>query len=232
VTVAIQAHRGSPDPSGGISENTIEAFAHARRLGADGVEFDVRVTADGALVIHHDPNIPGVGRVVDLEVHQLPDHVPLLAAAFGACAGMTVNVEVKNLPTEANYDPDETAARAVANVIAGADLGEGVVVSSFWPPSLDAVLAIDPALATGLLLADWADPTQSLMMAQDMGVRALHLHQSLVTVALVEETHAAGLKVAVWTVNDPESMMAMATCGVDAIITDDVALAVATIRVT
>ena len=232
VNVAIQAHRGSPDPSGGISENTLEAFARARRLGADGVELDVRLTADGALAVYHDPNIPGVGRVVDLEVHQLPDHVPLLAAAFGACVGMTVNVEVKNLPTEANYDPDETAARAVANAIAEADLGEGVVVSSFWPPSLDAVLAVDPALATGLLLAEWADPTQSLIMAQDMGFRALHLHQSLVTAALVEETHAAGLAVAVWTVNDPEAMTAIATYGVDTIITDDVPLAVTTIRVT
>src|SRR5674476_863752 len=72
VNVAIQAHRGSPDPSGGISENTLEAFARARRLGADGVELDVRLTADGALAVYHDPNIPGVGRVVGAPPGQPP----------------------------------------------------------------------------------------------------------------------------------------------------------------
>jgi glycerophosphoryl diester phosphodiesterase len=92
MNVAIQGHRGSPEPSDGISENTLAAFARARRLGADGVELDVRLTADGALAVCHDPNIPGVGRVADLDVHQLPDHVPLLAAALGACVGMTLNV--------------------------------------------------------------------------------------------------------------------------------------------
>ena len=56
---AVQAHRGSPDPAGGIGENTLEAFLRALRLGADGVELDVRRTADGALAVHHDADIVG-----------------------------------------------------------------------------------------------------------------------------------------------------------------------------
>ena len=52
---AVQAHRGSPDRSAGILENTVEAFLRARRLGADSVELDVRATADGSLAVHHDP---------------------------------------------------------------------------------------------------------------------------------------------------------------------------------
>jgi glycerophosphoryl diester phosphodiesterase len=52
--VAVQGHRGSPDLASGVRENTLEAFARARRLGADGIELDVRLTVDGALAVHHD----------------------------------------------------------------------------------------------------------------------------------------------------------------------------------
>jgi glycerophosphoryl diester phosphodiesterase len=227
--VAVQAHRGSPDPSRGIAENTLGAFARSRQLGADGVELDVRLTADGALAVHHDATIPGVGDVADQEVHDLPDHVPLLAEVLVAMADLTVNIEVKNLPTESRYDPDEAAARAVADAIADAELGTSTMVSSFWPPSLDAVLAVDPSLTTGLLVPGWADPFASLALARDMGCRALHLHRSLTSAALVAEVHAAGLAVAVWTVNQPDDFIAMAACGVDTIITDDVPLARASV---
>ncbi|HEX3840735.1 MAG TPA: glycerophosphodiester phosphodiesterase [Acidimicrobiales bacterium] len=227
--MAIQAHRGSPDPSQGIVENTLEAFARARQLGADGVELDVRLTADGALAVHHDAAIPGVGEVADLEVRDLPDHVPLLPAVLAVATGLTVNIEVKNLPTEPSYDPDEAAARAVADAIAQADPAVDAVVSSFWPPSLAAVLAVDSTLVTGLLLPDWADPAASLILAQDMGCRALHLHRSLVTASRVADVHAAGMAVAVWTVNDPGEIAALADLGVDTIITDDVPLALASV---
>jgi glycerophosphoryl diester phosphodiesterase len=232
-SVAIQAHRGSPDPSRGIAENTLEAFARAQQLGADGVELDVRLTSDGALAVHHDAAISGIGQVADLEVHDLPDQVPLLGAVLGACAGITgftVNIEVKNLPTESSYDPDEAAARAVADTIAEADLGDDTVVSSFWPPSLAAVLTVDPTLRTGLLLPSWADPSAGLAQARDLGCRALHLQRALATAAVVADAHAAGLAVAVWTVNDPADFAAMAALGVDTIITDDVPLALASIK--
>ncbi|HWD53192.1 MAG TPA: glycerophosphodiester phosphodiesterase [Acidimicrobiales bacterium] len=227
--VAVQAHRGSPDPSLGIAENTLPAFARSRQLGADGIELDVRLTADGALVVHHDASIPGIGNVADQDVRHLPDQVPLLAEVLGAMPDLTLNIEVKNLPTESSYDPDEAAARAVAHTLADTERGASTVVSSFWLPSLDAVLAVDPSLSTGLLVAEWADPSASLAMARDMGCRALHLHRSLVTAALVADVHAAGLAVAVWTVNRPDDVVAMVACGVDTIITDDVPLALARI---
>ncbi len=70
----------------------------ARRLGADGVELDVRRTQDGALVVHHDADLPGVGPIARLAVAELPPEVPLLEAALNACGPLTVNIEVKNLP--------------------------------------------------------------------------------------------------------------------------------------
>ena len=87
----VLGHRGAP---GLAQENTIAAFVAAARLGADGVELDVRRTADGALVVHHDAAIADVGTIAQLTVHDLPEHVPLLDAALDACFGMLVNIEI------------------------------------------------------------------------------------------------------------------------------------------
>ena len=85
---AIQAHRGSPDPAAGIRENTLDAFLRARDLGADGVELDVRMTSDGALAVHHDPVVEGIGTVSGLAAADLPPYVPLLAEVLDACEGL------------------------------------------------------------------------------------------------------------------------------------------------
>ena len=58
-------HRGA---SAVAPENTVAAFARARELGADGVELDVRRSADGVLIVHHDPEIAGVGALAELHV--------------------------------------------------------------------------------------------------------------------------------------------------------------------
>src|SRR5262245_27082175 len=93
---AVIAHRGA---SRAAPENTLEAFRLARSLGADAVELDVRRTRDGALAVHHDARLPDGQSVVDLSAAELPRSVPLLDAALDACAGMWVNVEIKNDPS-------------------------------------------------------------------------------------------------------------------------------------
>src|SRR5437588_12260658 len=107
----ILGHQGATGSSRG---NTIEAFVEARRLGADGVELDVRRCQDGALVVHHDPAIPGLGPIAELGVADLPAYVPLLAAALETCAGLLVNVEIKNAPTEPGFDAEGMLASNVA----------------------------------------------------------------------------------------------------------------------
>ena len=92
---AVFAHRGCTE---GFTENTLDAFAEARRLGADGVELDVRLTADGALAVHHDAEIPGLGVIAALGVADLPAHVPLLADVLAACDGMVSTSRSRTRP--------------------------------------------------------------------------------------------------------------------------------------
>ena len=168
---AVQAHRGSPDPGTGVRENTLDAFVLARALGADGVELDVRVTADGALAVHHDAVVPGVGPVHELASTDLPAHVPFLAEALDACAGMLVNIEIKNHPGEAAFDPTERASGLVVGVVEESGRVDPVVVSSFWSGALAAVRSLEPALACGLLVLPSFDAGVGIAGALELGLR-------------------------------------------------------------
>ena len=223
---AVFAHRGCTQ---GFVENTLDAFAEARRLGCDGVELDVRLTADGGLAVHHDAEIPGVGAIGDLGVADLPAHVPLLADVLGVSDGMVVNVEIKNAPQDPGWDPGEAVAALTAAGIEEAGWTDRVIVSSFQVPTLLAVQAADPRLALGALWGFAVDPGRALAEAADAGFRAVHPFVSSVDAELVGRAHAAGLAVNVWTVNAPDDLRAMVERGVDAVITDrvDDALAIA-----
>ncbi len=98
------AHRGA---SHAYPENTLAAFAGAVAMGSDGVELDVRRTADHQLIIHHDPHL-GDGRIIaDTLAGDLPDSVASFDDALDACAGLIVNIEIKNDPREPDFDPND-----------------------------------------------------------------------------------------------------------------------------
>jgi glycerophosphoryl diester phosphodiesterase len=214
---AVFAHRGCTD---GFAENTIDAFVEAKRLGADGVELDVRLTADGALAVHHDAEVPSQGVVAELTVADLPASVPLLGDVLAACEGMVVNVEIKNAPQDPGFDPTEAVAGLTAAAIAESGWTERVIVSSFQVATLRAVQAADGRLALGALWGFGDDPGAALAEAAEAGFRAVHPFVSFVTPALVDRAHDLGLAVNVWTVNSPEDLRAMVALGVDAVITD------------
>jgi len=223
---AVFAHRGCTE---GFTENTLDAFAEARRVGADGVELDVRLTADGALAVHHDAEIPGLGAIADLGVADLPSHVPLLADVLAVCDGMVVNVEIKNAPEDPGWDAGEAVAALTAAAIEEAGWTDRVIVSSFQVTTLRAVQAADGHLALGALWGFGAEPGPALAEAAAAGFRAVHPFVTSVTPELVERAHAAGLAVNVWTVNAPDDLRAMVGLAVDTVITDRLrdALAVA-----
>jgi glycerophosphoryl diester phosphodiesterase len=223
--IGVLAHRGGTGP---WRENTLEAFAGALGLGADGVELDVRRTADGRLVVHHDPEIVGTGVIRRLEASELPDWVPGLDEALAVCAGSIVNVEIKNSPIEAGSDPPEIVAAEVVSTLSGAGIGDGgkgpahVIVSSFWPANLAAVRTVDPQVATGLLVHPSLDASEAAREAEALGCGALNPFHSQVTPALVDLVHRSAMALVVWTVNEPDDLATMVAAGVDAVISDRV----------
>ncbi|MHB1487416.1 MAG: glycerophosphodiester phosphodiesterase [Acidimicrobiales bacterium] len=221
--VSVLAHRGSAQSH---RENTLEAFGEAARLGADGVELDVRLSADGALVVHHDAVIAGWGQIAELTVAELPEWVPLLGPALDACAPMVVNIEIKNIPGQPGWDPAETAASLVTTLIGERGALTPVVVSSFSLATIDAVQRLDSSIPTGWLTRSAYDQAEALAAVVKRGHVGLHVPGDAVTAELLGRAHDHGVNVCAWTVDDPVRLLEMARCGVDAIITNDVAAAV------
>jgi glycerophosphoryl diester phosphodiesterase len=221
------AHRGA---SSAFSENTLAAFAGAIAQGADGVELDVRRTADRRLALSHDDTLADGTVVVEAAFAALPPEIPDLPAALDVCAPLAVvNIEIKNWPEDRDFDATESLAAAVVALLdARGELADGRnLVSSFHLPTIDRVRQLAPGLATGWLLGLIEDAGALVDKAAERGHAAVHPHHLFVDEAFVGRAHAAGLAVNTWTCDDPERIRHLAAMGVDAVITNvpDVALA-------
>jgi glycerophosphoryl diester phosphodiesterase len=228
------AHRGARREA---PENTIEAFVLALAQGADGVELDVHRTADGGLVVHHDADAAGLG-VLALrplaEIRAAQPDVPTLDEVLDECAGALVNVEIKNLPGDGDYDSDDTAAALVVECLGRRAGGDDVLVSSFNLATIDRVRALDPSVPTGLLTMLGFDPIDALDVCAARGHGALHPFVGMlagpVAGATVTKAHDRGMAVNVWTVNDDDEIRRLALAGVDVIMTDVPAAALRALR--
>lgn len=192
----------------------------------------MRRARDGSLVVHHDRAIEGVGAIDEMDRGELPAYVPVLEEVLEACEGMDVDIEIKNLPSEPCFDPAERAARQVARLLrAREEVAGRVVVTSFVVPSLLAAKEEYPELATGLLVHPAVDPAGVIDLAKEAGCRVFLPHHSALTGGpvdgreLVERAHDAGMAVAVWTPDDEGEIELAFACGVDAVVTDEPALA-------
>jgi len=214
------AHRGASQVE---RENTVEAFRAAVALGADGIELDARRSADGEIVVHHDALLPDGQAIVATDRSDLPDHIPTLATALDACAGAFVNVEVKNDPSEPDFDPDDRVAEAVvAEIGTRSDGIDRWLISSFRLATVDRCLALAPALSTAWLVHAVGEDTPILLA--ERGHCAVHPWEPTVTAAVIERCHAAGLAVNTWTCNDPVRAAELAAWAIDGIVSDNVTL--------
>jgi glycerophosphoryl diester phosphodiesterase len=225
----VLAHRGANREA---PENTVAAFARAVALGADGVELDVHRTRDDRLVVRHDAAGPA-GSIPEMTLAEVAGHmpeVPTLEAVLDVCAGLLVNVEIKNLPDRPGFDPADRAATLLVDLLAGR-AGDRVLVSSFNLTTVDRVRGLAPDLPTAWLVFG-VDVTEALVVAHGHGHRALHPDvwslAGPVAGDLVTEAHERGMAVNVWTVNQRDEIERLLSAGVDAVITDvpDVALEV------
>lgn len=213
----VYGHRGA---SADAPENTLAAFALARQQGADGVELDVRRSADGALVVHHDPVLATGPVIARTPAADLPGWLPLLTAALGELEGLVVNIEIKNSPFEPDHDPARTLADDVVAVLEGRGNRDRVVVSSFDLATVDRVHDLAPSVPTGFLTFVHPVGAPAVALAAERGHVAIHPHEGTVDADFVAHAHDAGLAVNVWTVDDPDRIRALAAAGVDGIITN------------
>jgi glycerophosphoryl diester phosphodiesterase len=215
------AHRGA---SGHEPENTLLAVEKAIALGADWVEVDV-YAVDGELIVIHDERLErttnGAGYVMEKTFQYLrsldagkEQRIPTLQELFDLVdRKIGVNVELKG--------PD-TAALTVSLIdryIKGRGWdNDQFIVSSFNQRELGKLQRLMPQIRVGVILGGMH--RRYSQFARKHAVYSVHPRMDLVTAGFVERAHRRGLKVFVYTVNDPGDMMRLETMGVDGIFTD------------
>ena len=226
--VQVLAHRGA---SRAERENTVAAFARAHTMGADGVELDVRRTADDMLVVHHDARLADQRIIrevtsVDIASNELTAHIPTLDQALDACAGMWVNLEIKNDESEPDFDPTEWVADQTMALLDRRGESERWLMSSFRIETVDRCRAMARHVRTAWLTG--AVPDDIVEMLTTRGHVAVHPWVHLLTREMIETCHRGHILVNTWTCDDPDRMRELIEWGIDGICTNvpDVALEV------
>lgn len=228
----IIAHRGA---SRRAPENTVAAFRLAAELGADAIELDAKLTADGHVVILHDQTLDrttgGQGRVADHTLAQVKaleagahfsaefagEPVPTLEEVLEAVGSrLLVNVEMGNYAT-----PMDRLPEVVVEAVRRQGLQGRVLLSSFNPLALRRAARVAPDIPRALLLKpggpSWLRLAFLLLSRGDF----VNLHESLVTAQGVARHVRSGRRVIAWTVNDPARMEDVLRSGVHGLITDE-----------
>ena len=214
------AHRGA---SADVQENTAEAFRTAREQGADWVELDVRITEDGGLIVNHDAWYRDGRTVWSTPLTEVPPTTLDLDGAVEACAGMGINVEIKNSPgdlADGTWGMDVVDATLERLSQLTDEVRDRILISSFDLATIERSKALDPALATGYLVFDMGQQPDAVAVAADGGHQAFHPWDPFVTPELLTECRDRGLIVNTWTVDDPARWMELAAWGVDGIVTN------------
>lgn len=223
-------HRGA---AARAPENTLAGFRRAKALGCTWVEFDVRLTADGVLVLCHDPKLDrttnGAGLISTLTLAEVrrcdagprfgPEFtgeiVPTLDEALLLCAeiGLGANIEMKADPGR-----QYATAAAVTETLRRLECRLPTLVSSFDITALAALRRRDPDVPLGLLFRvvprDWSGIAQRLSCAM-IGADHRRLRRGRIA-----EIRAAGYQVAAYTVNDPARARRLYDWGVSAVFSD------------
>ena len=199
-------------------------------MGANAAELDVRRTADGVLVVHHNPELADGRLICAVVAQELPDEVPTLDEALDACVPMWVNVEIKNDPTEPDFDATDSIADETIELLARRGEGDDRwLISSFRRETVDRCRALRPTIRTAWLTVkvEDAEAVRVLDGLVASGHVALHPWVGALTRDLVDACHARGLVVNTWTCDDPERMTELMVWEIDGICTNlpDVGLA-------
>lgn len=222
----ITCHRGY---SAVAPENTLPAFQAAIDFGADCVELDVQMTADGVIMVSHDPSLKrctGVDRrICDMtydEVRQLDagssfssayagTQIPTLQEVIDLCKGkIRMNIEIKD-----NAKTPELEAET-ARLIWENGITDEVCVTALSYHSLEKIKAADPQIRTGYILAVGIGNYYELPDADFFSVET-----TFITAGMVSSIHLTGKTVSAWTVDREEDVKVLCNKRVDDLITGD-----------
>ncbi len=238
------AHRGG---SALAPENTLPAFRNGAELGADALELDVRLTADGELVVVHDESLErttnGIGNVRDSTLSELKRldagyrfttddgatypfrdqgiTIPTIAEVYKAFPDLLINIDIK--------DPLSEAADRLAKEITSADAGNRTIVASFHNDILGYFRSIAPDVAT----ATTPNETRNFYLLSLLRLWRFHrplgnAYQiptrsgrfQLDSSKYINHAHRMNQQIHYWTIDDPEEMRRLLELGADGIITD------------
>lgn len=238
---AIAAHRGGADL---WPENSFTAFRNAAELPVEFVEFDVHVSADGRLVVHHDPTLDrmtdSAGAIMDMtwpeiaatRINGTDERPPELAEAIEIFKPTSIDLRVE-IKLNARTFPYPGVEAEVAAVLRETGMLERTVVSAF---SLDTLARFRACAAPGrgyiwlinpMTLRHIGGAEGVVALTQTFGVEEVAPRSPDMTPALVEALKAAGLRVGAFAVNDAETIARMLALDLVAFTSDrpDLALA-------
>ena len=227
--IQVAAHRGS---SKAAPENSLSAVRQAIADGADWVEIDVQETADGEVVVIHDSDfmkMAGVGtkiwdatladvQAIDIGSRFSPafsgERVPTLASVLDVCKDKVgVLIELKY------YGHDKELEERVARLVDERGMAPRVALMSLELDAVRKMKALRPGWRVGLLMSVSAGSLAT------SGADFLAVNAAFASRRFVRSAHGRGMKVYVWTVDDPSTLSAMMGRGVDGVITNTPAVA-------
>lgn len=198
-------------------ENTLDSFQKAIELGVNAIEFDVRKTKDGKLIVIHDDNLKRVfGKGITAnqatlkELKQITENkIPTLAEALQFIDKKVekILIELKEIGYEKN----------VLEVIKKEKLYNRVIIVSFHEDALSQVRRLYTKIETGLIYAKHKNPIASALKLNAQYLVPLY---KLTHTKNIEDAHRNNLKVVVWTINTKQEAKAYRDKGVDGIASD------------
>lgn len=212
----IIGHRGA---AGLAPENTLPAFRLAERLGVDAVELDIRLV-DGRLAVFHDSTLErttnGTGAIEDKswdEIQALDagdgERIPEISQVFDVLDGATgVNIELKGKGTGA----------ALAECLMSNRPSHPLLVSSFSITELETFQQAGGSAPIAVLIAKFDE--RHVHRATELGAWSLHLHNRLATPERVAHLADCGVRVFIYTVNNPMRLRELRTIGAHGVFTD------------
>src|SRR5262245_3526353 len=240
-------------------ENTLAAFDHGLSFGADGLEFDVHLSSDGVVVVHHDETLDRTTNARGLIAARTADDLERVDAGYWFTPAQAPDaashpfrgcgIGVPRLRTVLQRYPDsrliielktsdEELARRTIDEIRAAGAIERTVLGSFYGKALHAARLYEPRIPTGAAKEEtrWALYRSRLHWPlgrtkySEFQVPERAGSTAIVTPQFIAHAHRAGLPVRIWTVNDASDMERLLSWGVDSVISDRPDIACAVVR--